>query len=79
MGSAQKFLPCIFLLNVSCAFRKDADDFRPMERCFSCPHYLRFLREMAEEEEKFFDECDKIRKYGYPKDFRESENGESES
>lgn len=77
--SQVKFLPCMFLLCVLCAYRKDADDFRPMEGCFTCSHYLRFLREMEEEEEKFFDECDRIRKYGYPKDFRESESGESES
>jgi len=62
-----KALPCIFVLNVLCSFRKDAEDFRPMQRCFTCSHYFRFLREMEEEESKFFEECDKIRKYGYPK------------
>jgi len=68
----------MFLLDVLCSYRK-GDDFRPMKRCFTCSHYLRFLRDMAEEEDNFFDECDKIRKHGYPKDFRELKNGESES
>jgi len=54
-------LSCIFLLDVLCSFREDAEDFRPMERCFTCSHYLRFLREMEEEEEKFFGEVDKMR------------------
>lgn len=67
-----KFLPCIFLLGVSCAYRKDADDFRPIERCFTCSYYLRFMREMEEEEEKVHAEFDKIRKYGYPKSLGES-------
>jgi hypothetical protein len=62
----RKLLSCIFLLDVLCSDRK-SDDFRPMERCFSCKHYLRFLRLMEEEEDKFFAECDKIRKFGYPK------------
>jgi hypothetical protein len=68
-----KLLTCIFLLDVLCSHRK-SDDFRPMERCFTCKHYLRFLRLMEEEEEKFFVECDKIRKFGYPKSFGESES-----
>jgi hypothetical protein len=62
-----KFLPCIFLLGVSCQLRKKADDFRPMEQCFKCKHYLRFLREMEEEEEKVHAEFNRIRKFGYPK------------
>lgn len=61
-----KLLTCIFFLDVLCSHRK-TDDSRLMERCLECPEYARFLREMEEEEEKFFVECDKIRKYGYPK------------
>jgi len=67
-------LSCIFLDGVLCSYRKDGDDFRPMERCFSCSHYLRFLREMEEEEEKVFAEFDRIRKYGYPKSLGELES-----
>ena len=64
-------LSCFFLVDVLCLYRK-SDTSRPIERCFRCPHHLRFMREVEEEEDKFFDECDKIRKYGCP-------NGESES
>jgi len=44
-----------------------------MERCFTCKYYLTFVRELEEEEDKFFEECDKIRKYGYPKSLGELE------
>ena len=59
-----KFLSCIFLLGVRCAFRKDADDFRPMEKCFTCCHYLTFVRELEEEEDEFFAFADDVEKYG---------------
>lgn len=62
-----KFLPCIFLDGVSCAYRKDANDFRVMARCASCTYYLRFLREMEEEDAKLMEEIDQIHKFGYPK------------
>lgn len=68
----RKLLTCIFLEDVLCAHRK-SDNFRPMARCWTCPEYLRFLRGMQEEEEKFFEECDKIRKYGYPKSLGDME------
>ena len=64
-----KALPCIFLLGVTCSFRKDADDFRPMEMCFSCQYYKRFLKETQEEDVKVMDEIEKIHKFGYPKSF----------
>ena len=67
-------LPCIFLFGVLCSFRRDVEDFRPMERCFKCEHYLRFVRELEEEEEKVFEEFDKIRKYGYPKSIGDLES-----
>jgi len=70
-----KFLSCILLDDVLCSYRK-TKDFRIMERCFTCQHYTRFLREMQEGEDKTFEEIDRIRKYGYPKDFTESDNGE---
>ena len=71
--SQVKLLPCIFLLDVVCPYRK-SDDFRPMERCFKCKHYFRFLREMQEEEDKVHAEFDKIRKFGYPKSLGELES-----
>jgi len=40
-----------------------------MDRCLRCSHYKRFLREMAEEDEKVMSEIDKIRRFGYPKRF----------
>lgn len=67
-----KLLSCIFFADVLCSYRKD-DDFRIMARCLECPQHARFIREMDEEEDKFFAEVEKIRKYGYPKGFREGE------
>lgn len=68
-----KLRTCVFSLDVLCSKRR-SDDFRPMQRCFTCKHYFRFMREMQEEEDKFFAECDKIRKFGYPKDIGELES-----
>jgi len=59
-----KALPCIFVLNVLCSFRKDVEDFRPMERCFACKFYLKFVRDLEEEEEKFFEEVEEREKHG---------------
>lgn len=56
----------MFLLDVLCSYRK-TDDFRPMERCWKCSHYLRFMRLMREgdEEEGYF--VDDVHKYGREK------------
>jgi len=35
-----------------------------MERCFTCKYYLTFVRELEEEEEKFFDEVEEMEKHG---------------
>ena len=64
----KKLLFCFFLPNVLCGFRK-SEKFGIMDRCLKCEHYARFLKEMAEEDEEFWDEEAKIRKYGYPKRF----------
>jgi hypothetical protein len=56
-------LKCAFLDDVVCSYRKD-EKFGIMNRCFKCPHYLRFEREMAEEEERFFDEVDEANRTG---------------
>lgn len=51
---------CIFLSDVVCSFQKYGHAVL-LRRCDTCEYYLRFVREMEEEEEKFFDEVDKIR------------------
>jgi len=62
---------CLFLSDVVCSFVK-SDKPAILDRCFSCPEYVRFNREMQEEEDEFFKECDMIRKWGYPKSFHVS-------
>lgn len=64
----KKLFSCFFLPDVLCSFRKN-ENFGVMGRCQKCLHYKRFLREMAEEDERVMDEIDKIRKYGYPRRF----------
>ena len=54
-----KLLSCIFLTDLLCSFRK-TDDFRPMQRCFSCKHYLRFMREMEEEDARVMSGIDRL-------------------
>jgi hypothetical protein len=51
MGSSGKLLSCAFLPDVLCSYRKDAK-FGVMARCFKCPHYVRFIREMDQEDEE---------------------------
>lgn len=63
-----KTLSCLFLSDVLCSFRVN-EKFGVMDRCLRCCHYKRFLREMADEDEKVMSEIDKIRRYGYPKRF----------
>ena len=60
----KKILLCVFLPDVLCSFRK-SERLGVMEHCFSCDHYERFMREMFEEESKFWNEVDRIRKFGY--------------
>jgi hypothetical protein len=55
-----KVLSCAFWDNVSCSFRK-IEEFGIMARCLKCPHYLRFVREMDEEDERVMDEIDEVR------------------
>jgi len=54
-------LSCVFFDDVLCSFRK-SKKFVVMGRCFKCSHYLRFLRVMADEDEKVMDEIDRIRR-----------------
>ena len=66
-NTVKKSLSCLFLLDVLCSFRKSEKKFGIMDRCLKCEHYKRFLKEMAEEDERVMDEIDRIRKYGYPR------------
>lgn len=59
----KKQLPCLYELDVLCPFRK-SEKVRIMRRCEKCPHYAKFVRDMEEEEEEFWEEADRIRKYG---------------
>jgi len=65
---------CAFWDDVLCSFRK-TEHFAVMERCFKCPHFARFEREMDEEDERVMAEIDRILKYGYPRRFDVSKEG----
>ena len=60
----KKLLSCFFLPDVLCSWRK-SEKLGLMDRCLKCPFYFKFMREMEEQEEEFWDEVDSIRKYGY--------------
>ena len=64
MSVEKKLFSCFFFSDVLCSWRK-SEKFGIMNRCLKCPFYFKFLREMEEEEEQFWDEVDRIRKYGY--------------
>jgi len=53
----------MFMLDVLCSYVKSEKFVGAMDRCMKCPHYLRFLREMDEEDEKVMDEIDRMRRY----------------
>jgi hypothetical protein len=52
---------CVLTNDVVCSYRKSAK-VHMMDRCFQCSELARFEREMDEEEEKFFDEVDEVRR-----------------
>lgn len=56
--------PCIWLLDVKCALRKNKSVLF-MEQCSSCIFFKQFQLEADLEEERVMDEIEKIRKYGY--------------
>ena len=58
-----KVLPCVFWEGLLCSYRKDTR-VGMMGRCFKCPHYAKFEREMDEEDERIMDEIDEIRRSG---------------
>ena len=62
-GRESSALPCVFFDDVLCSFRKEEGSY-VMGRCFKCSHYLRFEREMDEEDKKMMDEIDEINRTG---------------
>lgn len=58
MGS--KPLGCLLLLDTLCSYVKSEKFTGLMNRCFSCKHYFRFLREMQEQEDAFFEEAERL-------------------
>jgi hypothetical protein len=58
-----KALHCLFKLKVSCSFVKSDKVFGIMHRCLKCKHYLSFLKEMEEEDEKEMDWIDEMRRF----------------
>lgn len=44
-----QLLSCVFLTDVLCSYRK-SEKFGVMGRCLKCEHYVRFIREMDEED-----------------------------
>lgn len=54
---------CLFLPDVVCLY-VESDKPTFMSRCEECPHYKRFVRDMENEDQEFWDEVDRIRKYG---------------
>ena len=56
-----KPLSCLFMLDVLCSYVKTEKSVGVMDRCLKCGHYARFLREMAKEEEEFFEEVERLR------------------
>lgn len=64
----KKLLSCVLDDKVLCSRRKlEKSGF--MERCFKCREMTRFIEEMDAEEEAFWEEEEKIRKFGYPRSF----------
>ena len=64
MSSVKKLLPCLYELDVLCAFRTSEKQMH-MKRCETCTYYKRFVKDMEDEEEEFFEEVDRIREHGW--------------
>ena len=61
-GNSPKLLSCVFWDDVWCSYRK-SEKVGVMDRCMKCRHYRRLIREMEKEEEEFFEEVERARKY----------------
>lgn len=62
MVDGKKPLSCFFLPDVLCSYVRNRKFTGVMSRCLRCKHYSRFMVEMEEEEERFFEEVEKIRR-----------------
>lgn len=62
---SSKPLSCLLLLDTLCSYVKSEKFTGLMDRCLRCEHYFRFLREMEDEEERFFEEVDRLRREGH--------------
>jgi hypothetical protein len=60
---AKKHRSCVFLEGLMCSHRR-SKRFSIAKYCFSCPHYLKFMREMDAEDEREMAEIDEIMKTG---------------
>ena len=59
--NGSKVLSCVFFDDVLCSYRK-YDGFGIMDRCFKCRHFFRFMREMAEEDERVMNEIEELQR-----------------
>ena len=59
-----KLLPCLFDGVTLCAFVKREGRTGVLTRCFKCPTFFRFYREMEAEEDAFWEEVERIRRGG---------------
>ena len=57
-----KLLSCLFDGAVLCSFVKREGRSGVLTRCFKCPTYLRFCREMEAEEDAFFEMVERVRR-----------------
>jgi len=57
-----KTLSCYFLPDVLCSYVKNQKFTGVLSRCMKCKHYSRFLAEMEDEEERFFEEVERARR-----------------
>jgi len=57
---SSKLLPCEFLDGVFCSYRKSEKFGAIIHRCLKCRHYLEFVRELEAEEDRFFEELDRL-------------------
>lgn len=58
-----KAFHCLFNLKVFCPFRKSDKVFGILDRCPKCEHYVSFLKEMEEEDEKMMFWIDEMRRF----------------
>lgn len=63
VASSKQLFSCLFVLDTLCSFRKNAR-LNVMAQCFKCPHYIRVMAEMDEEDKQIMARIDRIHKTG---------------